>query len=129
MSDVPKRGLEAGPRERLDSRLEDCVFYDAAVRGKDGKLGAYVFDFKLPSRSGVMIPVCENFFRTVLGYNRDDRQWRSALDRVKKAQVAKVKQTVSDIEAAEGGVVDADVPEVPDMEGLGSRGDEGGEER
>ena len=122
MSDVPKRGVQAAPRDRLDSRLEDCVFYDAAVRGKDGKLGAYVFDFKLPSRSGVMIPVCENFFRTVLGYNRDDRQWRSALDRVKKAQVAKVQQTVSDIEAAEGGVVETDVPEVLDNEGVGSRG-------
>ena len=59
-----------------------------------------------------MISVCDNFFRTVLGYNRDDRQWRAALDRVKDAQVAKVKQTVFDIEAAEGGVVDADVPEV-----------------
>ena len=95
----------SGVSDCAGNKRYHCVFYDAAVRGKDGKLGAYVFDFKLPSRSGVMIPVCENFFRTVLGYNRDDRQWRSALDRVKKAQVAKVQQTVSDIEAAEGGDV------------------------
>ena len=36
MSDVPKRGVQAAPRDRLNSRLEDCVFYDAAVRGKEG---------------------------------------------------------------------------------------------
>eukprot|EP01050_Picozoa_sp_SAG11_P049833 SAG11_NODE_27439_length_332_cov_2.077253_1_plen_44_part_01 len=31
-----------------------------------------------------MIPVCEVFFRTALGYKRDDRQWRAGLNRAKK---------------------------------------------
>ena len=64
MSDVRKRGVQAAARHRLDARLQDSVFFDAGA----GPDGSYLFDFKLPSASGLQLPVCENFFRIVLGY-------------------------------------------------------------
>ena len=76
MGDIRNRGPQKRWKEGLDRRLSDSVYFDAAAADpKD----AYQFDFKMPSSSGMMVPVCKSFFRTALGYKSDDRQWRAAL--------------------------------------------------
>ena len=120
MSDVRKRGVQAAARHRLDARLEASVFFDAGA----GPDGSYLFDFKLPSASGLQLPVCQNFFRTVLGYHRTDHQWRAAkkracaaaLDRAHNAQRAAAAPGLPDPDDADGAA------ERPDSEGLGRKG-------
>ena len=76
MSDVRNKFLQTRWKKSLDSRLSDSVYFDPAA----GPDNPYLFDFKMPSSSGLMIPVCGAFFRTALGYKRDDRQWRAGLN-------------------------------------------------
>ena len=89
-----------------------------------GPNGSYLFDFKLPSTSGLQLLVCQNFFRTVLGYHRTDHQWRAAkkracaaaLDRAHNAQRAAAAPGLPDPDDADGAA------ERPDSEGLGRKG-------
>ena len=79
MSDVRNKKLQTRWRLSLDQRLSDSVYYDPFADPDE----PYLFDFKMPSSSGLMIPVCPSFFRAALAYNSDDRQWRNALHRAK----------------------------------------------
>ena len=113
LSDVRNRGLQTGWKERLDHRLSNSVYYDPAADPDK----SYLFDFKMPSSSGLMVPVCSTFFRSALGYNRDDRQWRAALDRAKNGA-----QLRDQAVAARWAARPADDRRGVDSEGLGPRG-------
>ena len=76
MSDIRRRLLQKARRDRLIEALENSLYFDPA----SGTDGTFEYEFKLPCKSGRMLPVCQHFFRTVMGYHRDDRQWRRASD-------------------------------------------------
>jgi hypothetical protein len=118
MSDVRNKFLQTRWKKSLDSRLSDSVYFDPAA----GPDNPYLFDFKMPSSSGLMIPVCGAFFRTALGYKRDDRQWRGGLNRA-KIQAHLRNQAAS--AAAAGPWATSGPPDDSrgrDSEGLGPRG-------
>ena len=111
MSDIRRRLLQKARRDRLVEALENSLYFDPAT----GTDGTFEYEFKLPCKSGRMLPVCKHFFRTVMGYDASDRQWRKAFEDVKTAIV---KQSQNN--AAVGAVPDNDTH--IDTEGLGTKG-------
>ena len=111
MSNIRRRLLQKARRDKLVEALENSLYFDPATRTD----GTFEYEFKLPYKSRRMLPVYKHFFRTVMGYDASDRQWRKALDDVKTAIV---KQSQNN--AAVGAVPDNDTH--IDNEGLGTKG-------
>ena len=100
MADRKKRGPQKAMHDRLLQRLHASVYYDpTATNPTTGKPGYYLYDYKLPSASGVMVAVCPHFFRAVMGYSRNDAQWLNCLEEARKAAMAVTDQVSRDLEA------------------------------